>query len=215
MGDDDMVFGRVRALQKEVLGSIDRMITEYREKHGRWPKFAWYFTSGSPAQVEAGVGDEPPPEAVIRIDLSPLNEPQQLPEPKGDGPPAWDTVLETFTKRLVTATGGEPGFMVDFEVYSHRVEFKAWEITGQITSDRYGKAAPGRWIYGLDSNEDRHATKPQISGHVKWDGCTNFEFPEQDEGSLHQCDRSGLVALGEVLGLIHDEAMAACPNAEE
>jgi hypothetical protein len=51
---------------------------------------------------------------------------------------------------------------------------------------------------------DINAAEVFAHGSVKWDGCSNFTF--DDNGTMHQCSRSGLVNIGLMLGYVHDAA---------
>ena len=39
--------------------------------------------------------------------------------------------------------------------------------------------------------------EPEMSGGVKWDGCSNWET--SSECMLHRCDRDGLLKLGQIM----------------
>ena len=47
-------------------------------------------------------------------------------------------------------------------------------------------------------------------GEVKWDGCSNWHFDEQDRCMLHGCSREYLPALGEVLARCWDWTAELC-----
>lgn len=47
--------------------------------------------------------------------------------------------------------------------------------------------------------------QPFLHGFVKWDGCSNWSFDQQDEGMmLHGCCRNDLTRIGEVMGRCWD-----------
>jgi hypothetical protein len=75
-------------------------------------------------------------------------------------------------------------YSVDFVRHSHSVEFHA-----------YDEEAHG---FGKDSRE------LFVTGHVKWDGCTNFSFNDSP-CMLHTCSRESLVYIGVLLGKIFDQ----------
>ena len=56
----------------------------------------------------------------------------------------------------------------------------------------------------LTSNLDE--VLPFIKGEVRFDGCSNFEFRDQ-ETMIHCCSREDLVNIGLILGECHDFAM--------
>jgi hypothetical protein len=51
-----------------------------------------------------------------------------------------------------------------------------------------------------------------LSGCVKWDGCSNWYFDEQDRVMLHGCSREDLTRLGEVMAQCWDWTAELCPN---
>lgn len=51
-----------------------------------------------------------------------------------------------------------------------------------------------------------------LHGEVKWDGCSNWHFDEQDRVMLHQCSRGGLEGIGKLLVTCWDMAKELMPN---
>ena len=45
-----------------------------------------------------------------------------------------------------------------------------------------------------------------LHGIVKWDGCSNWHFDEQDRVMLHGCSREDLTNLGELMAKCWDYA---------
>ena len=45
-----------------------------------------------------------------------------------------------------------------------------------------------------------------LHGSVKWDGCSNWYFDQQDRVMLHGCSRADLVNIGEVMAKCWDYA---------
>lgn len=43
-----------------------------------------------------------------------------------------------------------------------------------------------------------------VNGAVKWDGCSNWHFDEQDFVMIHECTREGLLRIGEILAKCWD-----------
>lgn len=43
-----------------------------------------------------------------------------------------------------------------------------------------------------------------LHGEVKWDGCSNWHFDEQDRLMLHGCSRKDLMNIGEVMARCWD-----------
>jgi hypothetical protein len=63
----------------------------------------------------------------------------------------------------------------------------------------------GNFLYRVeDENEidfvkDYKSSTPYLHGTVKWDGCSNWYFDEQEQGMLHFCTQEGLVNLGRLM----------------
>ena len=55
-------------------------------------------------------------------------------------------------------------------------------------------------------NEDVNIASPFAHGYVKWDGCSNWHFDEQDRAMIHQCSRQQLLNMGEILAACWDIA---------
>lgn len=43
-----------------------------------------------------------------------------------------------------------------------------------------------------------------LHGSIKWDGCSNWYFDEQDKAMLHGCTRDDLVRFGEMMARCWD-----------
>ena len=56
--------------------------------------------------------------------------------------------------------------------------------------------------------------KPIISGFVKWDGCSNWDFPSTKDCMFHGCERSDLTDFGELMAICHDMTCELCENAD-
>lgn len=85
-----------------------------------------------------------------------------------------------------------------------RVSFAAFSIYG-ITGD-------GEVLYSQKGNDvvpvsSLDEAEPFVSGDVKWDGCSNFWFGDQEQDTMiHKCSREGLVAIGVLLSRCWDIA---------
>jgi hypothetical protein len=92
-----------------------------------------------------------------------------------------------------------------------QAEFECYQITGAGT----GEPGDPRW-YGDNTNdpslpfETEHSpplgwgdfrVKPYLTGSVKWDGCSNWDFPDLRENNtlLHFCGRRAALAVGVLL----------------
>lgn len=85
----------------------------------------------------------------------------------------------------------------------------------------YVKATPGEHrvhyeiydIEGIGDGDTDHllSEEPLITGHVKWDGCSDWDF-HTDHVLWHECDREGLVRIGAVLARCWDLTETLCGN---
>lgn len=109
------------------------------------------------------------------------------------------------------------GFAIRAKVYEDRVHFTIYEIMGWVegeSADRYDRAIYRRIDTGgvsalVDTLQD---AAPYLHGEVKWDGCANWHFDEQDRGMLHSCGRADLQRLGEIMVFCWDLAAKMCPK---
>ncbi len=51
-----------------------------------------------------------------------------------------------------------------------------------------------------------------IHGEVKWDGCSNWHFDEQDRVMLHGCRREDILRFGKILAECWDWTAVLCPS---
>lgn len=104
---------------------------------------------------------------------------------------------------------GEGGYyFVRYCPTDYHVDFKVWELITFSAPVMFGE-------FGENMSEKPDDHKPFIDGAVKWDGCSNFDFPELKECMLHGCSRQDLTDIGILLGRIWDQCVALCPNAAE
>lgn len=102
------------------------------------------------------------------------------------------------------------GYTVVAEAHSHHVSFKVYEVFGTDSngivlwkaSDTFGNAP-------CDKLEDAEV---YLHGDVKWDGCSNWHFDEQDRVMLHGCSRGDLTNIGEVMARCWDWTKEVLPN---
>ena len=55
-------------------------------------------------------------------------------------------------------------------------------------------------------------SKRYLHGHIKWDGCSNWCFDDQDERMLHFCDLKDMQAISKVMERCWAWASELCPN---
>lgn len=99
------------------------------------------------------------------------------------------------------------------QVYSHRVEFQIYVITS--FEGRVEDGAPSWEAVDEAGNETENleAATKLLSGHVKWDGCSNWNFDYQETGMMyHGCSRQNIQRIGDVMGQCWDWTAELLPN---
>jgi hypothetical protein len=91
------------------------------------------------------------------------------------------------------------------------VYFRVCEITGREASINGDGPHERCWQSGgagssMDFTVDLTTADTYLSGSVKWDGCSNWSFDEQDRGMLHFCAKQDAIALGTLMGYLYDWA---------
>jgi len=107
---------------------------------------------------------------------------------------------------------------IDFAVWMIRendnpyVNFKAYEIVG------YG-VNPSTILYHLenytgsgDETETLDKAQVYLSGSIKWDGCSNMQFDEQENVMLHFCGKHNIEKLGTLLSRLYELAAEMMPE---
>ena len=103
-------------------------------------------------------------------------------------------------------------FMVVATVKDRCVEFNVYDIVGYVEGAVKGVFDVPRFADGYDAIEDITAANRFLRGRVKWDGCSDWNFDEQDRCMLHACDRNGLQRMGEVMARCWDWTAELLPN---
>lgn len=92
-------------------------------------------------------------------------------------------------------------YCVEYEVFEYRIEFVVLRTatsrnveTDETTTHYMGNYGP---------TNDRTEANVYLRGHVKWDGCSNWDFCTH-ECMMHFCEREDMVAVGELLGRLYD-----------
>lgn len=105
---------------------------------------------------------------------------------------------------------------LDFTVvatsHDYRVEYVVYEIVAR-------DVGTGNRCHPMPDGNSSGNTTTQLSearvflhGQVKWDGCSNWHFDEQDHLMLHGCGKEDLTRIGAVLGAMWDWTAELCPN---
>ena len=104
----------------------------------------------------------------------------------------------------------ELDFTIVAVTHECRVDFKIYEVIGWAESTTLGiYDVPEFYIYHAENvrlTESIQEAELFLHGEVKWDGCSNWHFDEQDRGMLHGCTRQELLRFGEVMAACWDWA---------
>lgn len=102
----------------------------------------------------------------------------------------------------------ELDFTIVAVTHECHVDFKIYEVLGWAEG-----ATPGVYdvpeFYTTENNslvESIQEAAPYLRGSVKFDGCSNWYFDEQDCVMLHGCTRQGVLRFGEVMAACWDWA---------
>jgi hypothetical protein len=108
------------------------------------------------------------------------------------------------------------GFTVCATAQTHCVEFVVYDIEAWQEG-----ATPGVYDTPLWHKADAlthpdpvnciEEAEPYLHGEVKWDGCSNWHFDEQDRVMLHGCSRDDVLRFGQVMAACWDWAAELCP----
>jgi hypothetical protein len=93
----------------------------------------------------------------------------------------------------------------------HRVDFKVYQA---VRWDR--GAEPGIMFSRWDGPSTDHvdgveAADVFLSGKVKWDGCCDLRFDEQEACMLHFCGKRSAMNVGVLLGRLYEATKAMLP----
>ena len=98
---------------------------------------------------------------------------------------------------------------VVFDPHSHWVEFEIYEIQGRAEDE-------SRLYAGADlKNAPLDEAVPTIKGYVKWDGCSNWQFPLGDSCCFHGCERKDLLSFGFIMAHCWDITKELLPNFDQ
>jgi hypothetical protein len=109
---------------------------------------------------------------------------------------------------------------IQFAVVMHRegdnlwVDFKAYEIVYCDDWDNpksYGYYVTG-WTSSVETIETIEGAQVYLSGSIKWDGCSNMQFDEQEKAMLHFCGKSNAMNIGTLLERLYDLAAEMMPE---
>lgn len=109
-------------------------------------------------------------------------------------------------------------FVVVATPSTHHISFKIYHVEGwQETNEGsdvwnrplFHKADSPTSPDPVDKMEDAEV---YLHGDVKWDGCSNWIFDEQERCMLHGCRRKDVQRFGDILSACWDWAKELLPN---
>ena len=106
-------------------------------------------------------------------------------------------------------------FTVRAAVHDGYVEYQVYEINGYAGIDENSIPYWPRTGFksGHDLTDKLDEAELYLHGSVKWDGCSNWSFDEQDRGvMLHGCSRRRLLAHGEIMARCWDWTRTLLPD---
>ncbi len=119
-------------------------------------------------------------------------------------PPHMRSEPETIDDRTRLPQERFEDFLIIYEAEEHIAHFEVVKVNGVITSP-----TPGVLMYAMennDSTEDLNRAAVFLHGEIKWDGCSNWYFDEQDEVMLHFCGRHRVTAIWRLMDRMYDIA---------
>jgi hypothetical protein len=110
---------------------------------------------------------------------------------------------------IVEHIGGELGFTVLYEPDEYHCKFTIVEIIALEVLDGQMKADPEARHYtrkgasnNMDTVKDVNEGEPWVTGHVKWDGCSNIDFGRG--GYMHLCGGDHITKLADTLKAVYN-----------
>jgi hypothetical protein len=107
-------------------------------------------------------------------------------------------------------------FTVVAKTYPHYVEFVIYDIVGHTEGETKGVYDVPEWprigqVSSGDTVSNIEEAEVYLHGEVKWDGCSNWHFDEQDRVMLHGCSKEDIQRFGEIMALCWDWTAELCP----
>jgi hypothetical protein len=138
----------------------------------------------------------------------------------------WPEFIGTEVKEGAASGGGTDSALVrrvDFEdiMYAVRVVCESPDdVTVKFSAVRIsGFAESGAHVYAKDDErgcsgvtDDFDDANVFLSGRIKWDGCADMKFDEQETVMLHFCGRNDVANLGALLPRLYDLAAELMPE---
>jgi hypothetical protein len=90
------------------------------------------------------------------------------------------------------------------------IDFLVFKVNGWSgTAPSFDKRSAGA---GYDPTSDWKEAIVFLDGSIKWDGCMNFCFPDQEHVMLHVCGRREAKDLGVLMDRLYDVAAQCMPE---
>ncbi len=99
-------------------------------------------------------------------------------------------------------------FLATVTVYDYYVEFVLYDIVSRNGNVPLLRRSGTNY----EETEKPEEADVYLHGSVKWDGCSNWHFDEQDRVMLHGCSRGCIKRFGDAMAACWDMASVLCPN---
>jgi hypothetical protein len=108
-------------------------------------------------------------------------------------------------------------FSVVAEIHRHRVDFAIYDISGYAVGETVGVYDVPEYpsvgqVSSMHTTANLEDAEVYLHGEVKWDGCSNWHFDEQDRVMLHGCSKADIQRFGDVMALCWDWTAELCPS---
>lgn len=95
------------------------------------------------------------------------------------------------------------GYVATAETHECHVEFKVYAMLGTTPPGVYLLKKDCDRPEPTDSFDDAEV---YLSGDIKWDGCSDWHFDEEERNMLHFCSQKDAANLGALLGRLYEHA---------
>ena len=120
--------------------------------------------------------------------------------------------MEVVDEDAIVVVDRDLNFTITAKVDDCMVEFKIYDIVGWVEGSISGIYDKPLYPTFREHTEDIDKAEVYLSGHIKWDGCSNWNFDEQDRGMIHGCTKHDLERISGVMLRCWDMTSSLCPN---
>lgn len=107
-------------------------------------------------------------------------------------------------------------YLIIAEAHEYYCEFTCYDCMGMSLGADGGYTTPLYTVKDAidcsESTENSDDAQVFLSGSIKWDGCANLTFDEQETAALHFCGRSDAQRVGKLLDRLYDLAGELIPK---